>query len=73
MKLNDHTDEWESSDNHAAGFESNMYHFGVFLLQTVSRCPSYAVDSLVCGKKQREFVEVVVLVRFLVIEREISE
>jgi hypothetical protein len=60
-----------------AGFESNMYHFGVFLLQTISGRPSYAVDLLVCGKRaavrQRELVEVVVLVRFLVIEREISK
>ena len=76
-KLNDHADEWESSDHHAVGFKSNMYHFGIFLLQTVSRYPSYAVDSLVCGKRptmrQREFVEVVVLVRFLVIKREIFE
>jgi serine/threonine protein kinase len=40
--------EWESSDCcHAPGFESNMYQFGVFLLQTVSGRPAYAVDSLV--------------------------
>ncbi|KAG0561452.1 hypothetical protein KC19_9G065700 [Ceratodon purpureus] len=44
-----YTDEWESSDRYAPGFESNMYHFGVFLLQTISGRPSYgeSVDSLV--------------------------
>jgi hypothetical protein len=75
-KLSDHTDEWESSDHHAAGFESNMHHFGIFLLQTIRGRLSYAVDLLVCRKrtvvKQREFEEVV-LVRFLVIERDIFE
>jgi hypothetical protein len=74
-KLSDHADEWESSDHHTVGFESNMYHLGVFLLQIVNGHLLYVMDSLVCGKRttvrQREFVEVVVLVRFLVIEREI--
>lgn len=36
-----YTDEWESADRHAPGFESNMYHFGVFLLQAISGRPSY--------------------------------
>jgi hypothetical protein len=53
-----------------------MHHFGIFLLQTIRGRLSYAVDLLVCRKrtvvKQREFEEVV-LVRFLVIERDIFE
>ncbi|XP_024399969.1 protein MALE DISCOVERER 2 [Physcomitrium patens] len=36
-----YTDEWESSDRHCPGFESNVYNFGVFLLQVISGRPSY--------------------------------
>lgn len=36
-----HSDEWEGNDRHCPGFESNMYNFGVFLLETVSGRPSY--------------------------------
>lgn len=35
------SDEWEGNDRHCPGFESNMYNFGVFLLETVSGRPSY--------------------------------
>lgn len=38
-----YADEWESNDKHTPGFESNLYHFGVFLLQTISGRSSYDV------------------------------
>ena len=44
-----YADEWESLDRYCPGFESNMYDFGVFLLQTItgrSSCGESA-DSLV--------------------------